>query len=79
MTAPASAAPALLRRSPRDADDARRLADALTGHAAAAGIALRPAPPQPTTCCGRGCNGCVWEGYYAALAYWQEEALLALC
>ncbi|MBX3655133.1 MAG: oxidoreductase [Ramlibacter sp.] len=39
------------------------------------GVALRAAPPEPTTCCGRGCNGCVWEGWYAAVAYWREEAL----
>ena len=39
-----------------------------------AGVTLRPPPPLPTTCCGRGCNGCVWEGYYAAAAYWQQEA-----
>ncbi len=34
----------------------------------------RPPPPEPTTCCGRGCNGCVWEGYETALAWWLEEA-----
>ena len=34
----------------------------------------RPPPPEPTTCCGRGCNGCVWEGYEAALAWWLEDA-----
>ena len=42
--------------------------------AMAAGIMLRTPPPEPTTCCGRGCNGCVWEGYASALAWWQEEA-----
>lgn len=40
----------------------------------AAGQDFRAPPPEPTTCCGRGCNGCVWEGYEAALAWWYEEA-----
>lgn len=43
-----------------------------------AGVTLRPPPPEPTSCCGRGCNGCVWEGYYSAANYWREEALLTL-
>ena len=37
-------------------------------------LAHRQPPPEPTTCCGRGCNGCVWEGYEAALTWWLEDA-----
>jgi hypothetical protein len=37
--------------------------------------ALRPPPPEPTTCCGRGCNGCVWEAYFEALHHWRADAL----
>ncbi|MBB4224164.1 oxidoreductase-like domain-containing protein [Variovorax sp. 375MFSha3.1] len=44
----------------------------------AQGIMLRPPPPEPTTCCGRGCNGCVWEGWLAAVNYWRDEASLLL-
>jgi hypothetical protein len=40
--------------------------------------ALRPPPPEPTTCCARGCNGCVWEGFYEALHHWRVDALALL-
>ncbi len=47
---------------------------ALQAALAARGITFRPPPPEPTTCCGRGCNGCVWEGFHDASAYWLEQA-----
>ncbi len=47
-------------------------------HAAAHGISLRKPPPEPTTCCGRGCNGCVWEGWFDAVLFWQEDAQATL-
>lgn len=42
------------------------------------GLTLRAPPPEPTTCCGRGCHGCVWEGFFAAATFWREDALGAL-
>ena len=51
---------------------------ALQQRASSAGITLRAQPPQPTTCCGRGCNGCVWEGFLDAAEYWRQEALLQI-
>jgi len=40
--------------------------------------ALRAAPPVPTGCCGRGCSGCLWEGYFAALQFWRDDACALL-
>ncbi|MGH6625972.1 MAG: oxidoreductase-like domain-containing protein [Burkholderiaceae bacterium] len=34
--------------------------------------------PEPTSCCARGYHGCVWKGYFAAVEYWRDEALLRL-
>ena len=63
-------------------DEAERfLADNahLRGRAQRQGVdldsALRAPPPEPGTCCGRGCHGCVWEGYYHAVRYWADDAL----
>lgn len=61
-----------------DRDAALAMFAALQQRAAAAGITLRQPPSEPDSCCGRGCNGCVWEGWYEAVDYWREEALLKL-
>lgn len=57
---------------------ARAAFSRLQADAARCGVALRSPPPEPTSCCGRGCNGCVWEGFYAAAQWWREDAETAL-
>lgn len=61
-----------------DLNAVRAMFETLQARASIHGVTLRQPPPEPTSCCGRGCNGCVWEGFYAAAQYWRDEALLIL-
>lgn len=62
-----------------DHASAMRLVAHVQAQAAQQGVTLAfEPPPAPTSCCGRGCNGCVWEGFFAAMNYWREAAILTL-
>ncbi|RJG03912.1 oxidoreductase-like domain-containing protein [Noviherbaspirillum sedimenti] len=63
---------------PDSAYQARQWIAGLSAKLTERGIVLRDPPEEPTSCCGRGCNGCVWEGYFTAVGYWCEQAQEAL-
>lgn len=63
---------------PANAYQAKQWIAELDAQLSRQGILLRDPPEEPTSCCGRGCNGCVWEGYLSAVAYWCEQARAAL-
>ncbi|HYD63796.1 MAG TPA: oxidoreductase-like domain-containing protein [Noviherbaspirillum sp.] len=58
---------------PANASQARQWVEDLRTQLAQRKVSFRDPPEEPTTCCGRGCNGCVWEGYFNAVGYWCEQ------
>ena len=66
---------AVLHVPVRDAESARALIAAGQQALQTHFDGFRAPPPEPTTCCGRGCNGCVWEGYVDAVEYWRTDLL----
>jgi hypothetical protein len=58
---------------PDNAYQARQWIADLSAQLAKREISFRDPPEEPTSCCGRGCNGCVWEGYFSAVGYWCEQ------
>jgi hypothetical protein len=64
--------------APDSAYQARQWIATLSEQLAQRNIAMREPPEEPTSCCGRGCNGCVWEGYFNAVGYWCEQAREAM-
>lgn len=38
----------------------------------AAPLPPKPEPPHPDSCCGRGCDPCIFDYYERALARWEE-------
>jgi hypothetical protein len=60
--------------NPSNAYEARQWIAKFSAQLEQQGIDFREPPEEPTSCCGRGCNGCVWEGYFSAVGYWCEQA-----
>jgi len=59
---------------PTNAEQARQWIADLGAQLALVDIFFRDPPEEPTSCCGRGCNGCVWEAYLHAVGYWCGQA-----
>lgn len=67
---------ALQAWQPAAPGEARALVRAVLERAQSLGVVLAPAPVEPDNCCGNDCVGCVWDGYYADVTYWRDEAML---
>ncbi len=59
----------------RDLASAHALIAATRAEAATQGRPVAEPPPEPVGCCGRGCEGCVWLGWFSALLRWRQRVL----
>ena len=59
---------------PSSLAEARALIAAVRVKASGREIPEPPEEPLPESCCGRGCEGCVFVTYYAALDAWRRDA-----
>lgn len=56
-------------------DAARQVFELINSIAFERNLSLRPMPLEPTSCCGRGCEGCVWSSFVQAAEHWRAYAL----
>lgn len=73
--APTPALPPALTAPVRDLASAQAAIAAVLAWGQTTGQAIKPPPAEPVGCCGRGCEGCVWLGWFGALERWRTAAL----
>jgi Oxidoreductase-like protein, N-terminal len=59
-------------------DAVRQVFELIHSIALQANVSLKPVPSEPTSCCGRGCEGCVWISFVNAAEHWRQGAILTL-
>jgi hypothetical protein len=60
------------------ADAARLVFELINSIALQKKVTLKATPVEPTSCCGRGCDGCVWSAFVQAAEHWRQGAVNAL-
>ncbi len=66
--------------APSSLAEARALIETIVAAANQRKRAVPPPPPEPdpASCCGRGCERCVFVAYYEALRGWRQQALYTI-
>lgn len=62
----------------QSSDQARVVFDLLRCLAHQIEVELKPTPSEPTSCCGKGCEGCVWIAFFEAAERWRQSVISAL-